>query len=205
MVTTNDPYILPTKAAVLLKNADIRERELLRVIDKYDIGKHGLHRDREDVLLNDVCANVKDSMFGQALRYLTLCTSGRANRYFTSYSIKHRAENLTINGTKHYVANGVMIAAVLMCGGRITQAGDGPNAFLSIIEPRQCGERGSRTGCGRLITSSRKRLCSVCRAKAYKDRPRRRNVYHMFYDMSANSLTEFPPTSDLLGPAFNLP
>lgn len=193
-----NPYDIPTKAAGLLKDTDRRVAELRRVLRTVDVGLHGMRRADTERMIADAGEDVDISMFGQALRYLTLCTGSEECREF-SYSQKHRAEEITIDGKRCYVANGIIIAAVLMCGGSIADDHGGPNAYLGIRQPNRCGQRGSLTGCMRLIVPGKKRLCSVCRAMEYRDRPRVDHGHiRIFNNMHAKSLTTFPPSTDIL-------
>ena len=196
--TMLDPHALPAKALKLLTDADLRARELERVTKNITIGRNGPGPIR-------IYGGIEDpgqSGLMQALRYLTLCVAGPVRPHSRngaySYSVKHRAEELTINGMRCYVSNGAMIVATLMCGGDIKPVQD-VNAYLGIIQPRRCGHL-CYTGCGRLITHSRKQTCSACRAAGYSSRWSRFNDFGDFRGVLANIPDSFPPTTDILGP-----
>ena len=147
-------YQLPTVPALMAVYQEQRDALLHTVLTTEECmyataGSHvgeGMHTHRGEIPL--------------ALTYLTYCQHGKLARQ-GSYGMKHRAEAIEPAG---YVSNGAMIAAVGMVGGKIANMND-INARLGVIEPRRCGERGTRYGgCGVLLPAgTKKRLCDECR------------------------------------------
>lgn len=140
----------------------------------------------------------QDEMLCQALGYLTFCVTDKKCST-GSYGAKHGAERITINGNKCYVPNGIMMISVLMCDGKVKQY-DGLNGVINIKEPRLCGYW-SHKGCGRLISHSRKRKCSICRNMSSDKIPESNVSTHRrgFDSIVATSLTQFPPKTDIIG------
>lgn len=183
-----DLYKIPRKAALLLKDNKLRTQTFKKIVSEHNINRYGFGERME---INDMEADYIDEELCQMLGYLTLCTTDKKCST-GSYGVKHHVENLIINGSECYVPNGIAIISVLMCDGKV-KCSDGLNGNINIKEPRLCG-------CDRLISYSRKNICSICRNISYNKRPASKHPIdsRRFDDIVVKSLKQFPPKSDIL-------
>lgn len=164
---------LPRRAAKLLADPD----KVIDMISSPEDGEHGVM---------------------QSLRYLSLCmgpVSPRPSSY--SYRLKHRAEELTIDGHSGYVFAGTFARVAEICGAplRWTDTRYG-HADVGVVPPRICNDSDNcgraSDSCGRLIQRVRGYRCGE-----YSHRSRPSGTFSTD-SMRVKSQCLFPPASHII-------